>query len=177
MRRIAPSSGVILLSAGIVFSTVLLLIAVHLTKNPVYQTILLLVSMGALFYSSHPLAHYAVAGITRVGVRYFFVGRSDFRKLGGAMGALGKSVFTIGIKLEPARVRRLSRSRGAILFGSGAIVSNALLAIELLAARLAGLSTLALALGAVLLFGSLATELLFSTKVGDLAKMKRELSS
>jgi hypothetical protein len=175
MRLLSPGSAVLLLSAGIILSIVLFL-ATSFTRNSFYQDILLLISMGAIFYSSHPLAHYVIAVFSRVGVRYFFVSRSDFRRLGGPLGALGKSLVTIGVKLEPAQVRQLSRSRRAFLFGSGAIVSNVLLAFELLSGLLTGLSSIALALGTLLFLASVATELFFSTKVGDLRKMQRELS-
>jgi hypothetical protein len=175
MRRLALSTALVVLPAGIVLSIVLFSIA-SFTKNALVQTILLVVSMAALFYSSHALSHYVAAVLSRVGVRYFFVAKSDFRRLSGLLGTLGKSALTIGIKFEPAKVRQLPRMRRAFLFGSGAIVSNALLAAVLLAAWLARLPLLALVLGVLFLLVSVGTEVMFGTKVGDLRKMRRELS-
>ncbi len=176
MRRFKPSGGLLLLAVGTIISVVLVTAGL-LASNYLLQTILLLASMGLLFYSSHPLAHYIVAKIYKVNVKYFFLSKSDFRKLRGNLGSLGNFLLTIGVKLDSAQLSNLSKVRRGFVFGAGAIVSNVLLAVEVIFAWLAGFNTIAMILATLFLLVNLGTELIFSTRVGDLAKMKKELRS
>ena len=107
----------LLLASGVVVSIVLLLLTRYGT-NFILQTVLLLASMGLIFFASHPLSHYVVAKIYGVDVKYFFLGRSDFRKLGGALGKIGELVPTIGTKLDLDQTRALSKNSRGFLFGS-----------------------------------------------------------
>lgn len=164
-----------MLVSGVIISIVLLLLTRYAT-NFILQTVLLLASMGLIFFASHPLSHYFVAKMYGVNVKYFFLGRSDFRKLGGTLGKIGELVPTIGTKLDLDQTRALSKNRRGFLFGSGAIVSNLLMLFPLIAGWFFGLSYVALALGGLFFVASLGTEFAFGTKVGDLSKMKRELA-
>lgn len=164
-----------LLIVGIIVSMILLALET-VEINFVIQTILLLVSMLLLFYASHPLAHYVVARIYGVRVKYFFVGKSDFGKLGGPFNPISRLLVTIGTKLDLDRAKTLSRKKRGFLFGSGAIVSTVLIAIPLIFAWFENLNSIALIFGSLFFILNLGSELAFSTKAGDLSKMKRELS-
>jgi hypothetical protein len=141
------------------------------------QSVCLLVSMILIFYCSHPLAHYLVGMAYGVKTTYFFVGKSDFRKLGGALGSLSGLMPTIGTKFDSPDVSALDKMRRGFLFGSGAIVSNVLMSVPLVIAIAFSFNLIALALGTLLFLATLGSELLFSTKIGDLYKMKRALST
>jgi hypothetical protein len=132
--------------------------------------------MILIFYVLHPLAHYVVGLAYGVKTKYFFLGRSDFGKLGGILGRIGKVMPTIGTKFDSTQLAAISGAGRGFLFGSGTIVSNVALLAPLLLAIFLGFNIIALILGTLLLLGSLATELIFGTKVGDLYKMKREFS-
>ena len=133
--------------------------------------------MGLLFYLSHPLGHYFVARMFGVHVDYFFVGKSDFRKLKmEPMRTIGNSLPTIGTKLNKSKLESLAPQQKGYIFGSGVILSSALMGIQLGYASVAGFSFLALLLGAILFVGTLVLEFVFSTKVGDLSKMRNPTS-
>lgn len=153
----------------------LLLVYSRTASSLVVQVIAMLVSMGLVFYASHPLGHFFAARAYGVRTEYFFVGRSDFRKLNlKPMRLIGGLTPTIGTKLKQDELASLSpRGRGYV-FGAGVIVSNALVGIQLVYVLVAGFSPPAAILGALFLIATLATELVFSTKVGDLGKMRRE---
>lgn len=143
------------------------------TTSPLLHAAGLLASMGLLFYSSHPLGHYFVARIFGVHVDYFFVGKSDFRKLKmKPMRTIGNTLPTIGTRLNRSRLESLAPHQKGYIFGSGVILSSALMGIQLGYASVAGFSFLALLLGAILFVGTLVLEFVFSTKVGDLSKMR-----
>ncbi|MCL5067503.1 MAG: hypothetical protein M1368_04015 [Thaumarchaeota archaeon] len=166
MRKLSPVSGVLLLVSGVVVSVAILLLTRY-TTNFILQTILLLSSMGLIFFSSHPLSHYVVARLYGVDVKYFFLGKSDFRKLGGTLGKFGDFLPTIGTKVDLDQTRKLSKKRRGFLFGSGAIVSSVLMLFPLVVGLIFGLNYVALILGTLLFIGSLGTELVFSTKAGE----------
>ena len=131
--------------------------------------------MGLLFFFSHSLVHFIVAKIYRVKVTYFFVGKSDFRKLSGPIGRIGGLVTTIGTKFDSSQLS-LSRGKRAFLFGSGAIVSNVLIGFMLLIAFFFDFASIALIFGFLFFVTAVFTEISFGTKVGDLEKMRREYS-
>ena len=153
----------------------LLLVYSRASSNQVVQAITMLVSMGLVFYASHPLGHFLVARAYGVRTEYFFVGRSDFRKLElKPMSLVGGLTPTIGTKLKKDELASLPPRRRGYVFGAGVIVSNALVGIELAYVLVAGFSLPAVVLGALFFVATVATELAFSTKVGDLGKMRRE---
>jgi hypothetical protein len=143
--------------------------------NIVVQSLVTLVSMVVVFFASHPLGHLFLARAYGVGTEYFFVGRSDFRKLNLKVASVvGGLVPTIGTKLRKDELAKLLPRKRGYVFGAGVIVSNALVGIELVCVLVAGFSLPAVLLGALLFISILATEVLFSTKVGDLGKMAAE---
>ncbi len=139
------------------------------------QAVVVLVSMGTTFYASHPLGHFLTAKAYGVGTRYFFVGRSDFGKLESKPMAVVASLLpTIGTKLNKSELASIPPKGRGRIFGAGVIFSTTLMAIQSAYVFIMGFNLLAIVF-ALLFFGAtLATEFLFSTKVGDLAKMAAE---
>lgn len=175
-KRRFPASFSKVLIVGIITGFAILYVA-SVSASAGVQTILLLISMALIFFTSHPLAHYLAGLIYGVDTKYFFISTSEFRKLGGFLGSLGKTIPTIGVKFQTSQVASIGKLRRSFLFGSGVIVSNVIMGVLVSLAFVLGFSLVASALGMLFLLASLATEFLFSTKVGDLYKMKRELSS
>ncbi len=173
-RRISTWTASPLLLLCVALS-ILGLVYARLSSNPVIQALTVLISMAVVFFASHPLGHLLSARAFGVGTEYFFVGRSDFRKLPlKAVSLVGGLLPTVGTKLKKDELARLPARRRAYVFGAGVILSNALVGIELLYVLVAGFSLPTALLGAVFFVAMLATELLFSTKVGDLGKMRNE---
>ncbi len=171
--RINSKAGLAALLGGSLIS-VLILTYTSTTKTPLLQTIALLVSMGLLFYSSHPLGHYFVARMFGVPVDYFFLGKSDFRKLKmRPMSTIGNYLPTIGTKLNRTRLESLAPSEKGYVFGAGVILSNILMGIQFAYVLVAGFGLLAVLPSAIFFVGTLVVEFIFSTKVGDLSKMKK----
>ncbi|MDA4117116.1 MAG: hypothetical protein OK455_02100 [Thaumarchaeota archaeon] len=143
--------------------------------SPVIQLLAVLVSMGVIFYASHPLGHFFTAKAYGVGTEYFFVGRSDFRKLDTKpMSMVGNLVPTIGTKLKKSEFTLLPPRKRGYVFGSGVILSVALMGIQLVYVFIGGFNILAVVFAFLFFAATLATEFLFSTKVGDFAKMTGE---
>jgi hypothetical protein len=145
------------------------------SSNIEVQSLVMLISMVIVFFASHPLGHLFLARAYGVETEYFFVGRSDFRKLNLKVASVvGGLVPTIGTKLRKDQLAKLLPRKRGYVFGAGVIVSNALVAIEFVCVLVAGFSIPAVFVGALLFISMLATEVLFSTKVGDLGKMAAE---
>ena len=145
-------------------------------RSELIQAIVFIVSMVLIWYASHPLSHYISAKILGVRTLYFYIGTTEMRSLDYPISKiLDKYFITIGTKLETQKLKSLSRGRRSFVFGAGTIVSTWVAALTLGCAVVLGFSLAALLLGSLFFFGTLATELLFSTKAGDLAKMNREL--
>ncbi len=145
------------------------------SSSVVVQTLVVLISMVVGFFASHPLGHLFLARTYGVGTDYFFVGRSDFRKLPiKAVKLAGGLMPTIGTKLKKDQLANLPPRKRGYIFGAGVIVSNTLVGIELVYVLASGFGLPAVLLGAVFFAAMLATEVLFSTKVGDLGKMANE---
>jgi hypothetical protein len=171
--RPGPASSLLVLVGAL---AALLLVYSKGSSDLVVQALTVLVSMGLVFYSSHALGHFFTAMAYGVRTEYFFVGRSDFRKLRmKPMSLIGGLMPTIGTKLRKDELASLPPRKRAYIFGAGVIVSNALVGIELVYVLVAGFSVAAALLGALFFVATLATELMFSTKVGDLGKMRKEL--
>lgn len=152
----------------------LLLVYSRASSNLVVQVLTMLVSMVLVFYVSHPLGHFFTARAYGVGTEYF-VGRSDFRKLRlKPMSLVGGLMPTIGTKLKKDGLASLSPRKRGYVFGAGVIVSNALVAVQLVYVLVAGFSLPAVIVGILFFVVMLSTEFLFSTKVGDLGKMRNE---
>jgi hypothetical protein len=172
--RISPALASSLLTLVAVLSA-LPLVYSRGSSSLVVQVVAVLVSMGIIFYASHPLGHFFTARAYGVGTEYFFVGRSDFRKLRmKPMSHVVGLMPTIGTKLKKEDLSLLPTRKRGYIFGAGVIVSNALVGIELLYVLAAGFRLPAVLLGALFFAATLATELLFSTRVGDLGKMASE---
>src|SRR5712692_4005149 len=77
------------------------------SSRVVVQTLVVLISMVVGFFASHPLGHLFLARTYGVGTDYFFVGRSDFRKLPiKAVKLAGGLMPTIGTKLKKDQDRK-----------------------------------------------------------------------
>jgi hypothetical protein len=161
----------------VAFLSALVLFYSRTSTNQLVQPLTMLVSMGLLFFSSHPLGHFLVARAEGVRTEYFFIGRSDFRKLKlKPMSMVGALVPTIGTKLRKDELAPLPPRKRGYIFGAGVIVSNALIGIELVYVLVTGFGPVSIALGLLFFVATVATELLFSTKVGDLVKMRNEFN-
>jgi len=172
--RVSPGLASSLLVLVAVLSTLLLIYSRN-SGNVVVQAFTMLVSMVLVFYATHPLGHFFTARAYGVGTEYFFVGRSDFRKLRlKPMSLVGGLMPTIGTKLKKDGLASLSPRKRGYVFGAGVIVSNALVGVQLLYVLVAGFSLPAVLLGLLFFVVMLSTEFLFSTKVGDLGKMRSE---
>jgi hypothetical protein len=173
-RRVSPAIASSLLLVVLLVSALLLVYAGTLS-NAAIQALAMLVSMVLVFYAGHPLGHFVTAAAYGVRTEYFFVGRSDFRKLKlKPMSLVGGLMPTIGTKLNKDQLASLPPRRRGYVFGAGVIYSNTAVGIELLHVLVAGFSLLAILLGTLFFLVMLATEFLFSTKVGDLGKMRKE---
>jgi len=173
--RISPRLATPLLVV-IVLVSALLLVYAGATSDVAIQVLAMLVSMALVFYASHPLGHFVMALAYGVRTEYFFVGRSDFRKLKlRPMSLIGGLMPTIGTKLNKDQLASLSPRKRGYVFGAGVIYSNAAVGIELLHVLIAGFSLPAILLGVLFFVVTLASEFMFSTKVGDLGKMRKEL--
>ena len=173
-RKVNSGLAISLLILGVVVSSLALVYAMDL-KSPLVQMLVVLVSMGIAFYCGHPLGHFLTARAYGVGTEYFFLGRSDFRKLEmRPMRVAGRLLPTIGTKLKKSELLSLPPRKKGYVLGSGVIFSITLAAIQLVYVFIAGFSLLAVIFAALFLVATLATELLFSTEVGDLAKMTGE---
>jgi len=176
-RRMSPRLAAPLLLLVALLSAILLVYS-RGSSNALVQVITMLVSMGLVFYSGHPFGHYVVAKAYGVGTDHFFVGRSDFRKLKTKpMSIIGGLIPTIGTKLNKDQLASLPPRKRGYVFGAGVIFSNTLVGIEFVYVLVARFSLPAVILGAVFFVGTLATEFMFSTQVGDLGKMRREFNT
>ncbi|MHB8566474.1 MAG: hypothetical protein ACYC7D_09915 [Nitrososphaerales archaeon] len=175
-RKISSAAGLFLITLMLILSIFLLGLS-EITDDAILQTIILLASMGLVFFSTHPLAHYIAARLYGVNVPYFFLSPSDFRNLDFQIAKiLGSKIPTVGTKLDRESLSRLGPKERGRIFGVGAIASSLLIVLPLIYAITARFALLALSLGAVFFIVTIGTELTLSTKVGDLAKMKRESS-
>src|SRR5579875_230924 len=175
-RKISTAVGLCIIALLLVLSAVFLYLSSLTATNLILNALLLIVSMALVFFSTHPLAHYIVAGIYGVRVEHFFIAPSDFRKL-NQRGAkfFGSKVPTLGTKLDRGTLSGISSEKRARIYGAGAIASSILILVPLIYSATIGRgSPIAILLGILFFAGNLAFELEFSTKVGDLSKMKRE---
>ena len=145
-------------------------------SSSLHQTFLSLISMAMVFFSLHPLAHFFAGMIYGVKTKYFFLSRSDFRKLSGIIGKIGNSIPTIGVKFDSSHLAAVPRLKRAFIFGAGAVTSNVGILVIVSLSVVLKFGIISIILGTLFFLASLGTELLFSAKVGDLSKMRRELA-
>ena len=173
-KKVDSGLAASVLTLGVIVSLLTLAYA-RTSSSSVIQLVVVLLSMGLMFYSSHPLGHFFTARAYGVGTEYFFLGKSDFRKLKlKPVSGLGAMMPTIGTRLERGQLTSLAPRKRGYIFGSGVIFSVALMAVQLFYVFIAGFSFLSLVFASLFFVATLATEVLFSTKVGDLAKMETE---
>jgi hypothetical protein len=183
-RRIPTGLGLLLLIVLEVFGIALLFISSsssNIIRGVAAQAILFVVSMIIIWYAAHPLSHYLAARISRVRTLFFFIGPSDMGKSGESPSILRKIspfLITVGTKLDRARLAALSKMRRGWILGIGAIAGLIILAlIELFAIFASKLSLASLVLGGLFFLLTLGTEIVLSTKSGDISKMRKEQQS
>lgn len=182
-KKISVAAGLLLDAIGFIVAGLILAFIPNLRLPipagvTVPQIVALLASMGLAFFAAHSLGHFSTALALGVRTKYFFIAPSDFRNLNiKAAKKLGGLVPTIGTKFDGKYLNASTAKRRAIVMGSGVIVSSIVMLVPLLYAFAARFVPLALGLGTAFYLANLATEVAFSTKVGDLYKMKRELNA
>jgi hypothetical protein len=182
--KVPNFSGLATLSIGIIVGVTLLILSKMLGHGDLFfslfQAIPFLFGTVIIWYCSHPLSHYLSARALGVRTLFFYIGRSEMRNAGiRFVRAISPLMITLGTKLDGSTLNSplVSRRGRAFIYGAGAIVSSCLVALIFLYCALAGYRTLTVAITALFLAFSVASEIGLSTKNGDLAKMKRALSS
>jgi hypothetical protein len=176
-RKVPTALGFSLLIVAEAFGIALLYLSSIVTQA-VVQAILFLISMVIIWYAAHPLSHFVVAKFCGVRTLFFFIGPSDMGKSGPSIAQkISPFLITVGTKLDSPKLVVVSRNRRAWIFGSGALVGVIILAvIESFAILDFKFGILSLVLGGLFFLLTVGTELVLSTKSGDLSKMKKELS-
>lgn len=176
-KRLSAALGPSLLVIVEAFGIAILFLSSSITQV-ILQAILFLVSMVVIWYAAHPLSHFAVAKIYGVRTLFFFIGSSDIGKNGPSIvKKISPYLITVGTKLDRSRLLAISKTRRAWILGSGALVGVIVLAlIESFAILDFKFNTVSLVLGGIFFLLTVGTELVLSTKSGDLSKMKKELS-
>ncbi len=172
-RRIKTTYGALALLVAVVVSLGLIWISSFLSTLP--QLITFMVGMILLWYVAHPLAHLIVASANGISVRYFYLGRTELSKAFEVAKPVSKYVLTIGTKLDTEKFHAHPRSTRALVMGSGVITSTTVSALVLIYAFVGGLGVYTVILGGLFFIITLATEILYSTKSGDLKKMKDQM--
>ena len=176
MRKVSVSLGVALLVIAEVLSIAVLFVST-ITKEAIAQALLFLISMVIIWYVAHPISHYTIARIFGVPTMFFFLGPSDIGKSGPSLlKKLAPLFITIGTKLDYSKLVLVSGNRRAWIFGSGALIGVLVLALlESIAILSFRFNEISLVLGGLIFLLTIGTELVLSTKSGDLSKMKKEL--
>jgi hypothetical protein len=175
--KVPVGLGLVLLVIAEAFGIALIFLSSMITLAAA-QAVLFLVSMVIIWYASHPLSHFVLAKIWGVNTVSFFLGPSDIGKSGPSfVKKISPILMTIGTKLDRAKLLALPKSRRAWIFGSGALVGVVILALIESAAILDfNYNVASLVLGGLFFLLTIGTELLLSTKSGDLSKMRKELA-
>ena len=176
-KRLPAALGISLLVIAEAFGIALLFLSSNNTQI-ILQAILFLVSMVVIWYAAHPLSHFVVAKICGVRTLFFFIGPSDIGKNGPSIAKkISPFLITVGTKLDRSSLLAISKTRKAWILGSGALVGVIILAlIESFAILDFKFNTVSPVLGGLFFLLTVGTELVLSTKSGDLSKMKKELS-
>jgi hypothetical protein len=154
-RIIASTRFTVLVLLLCVSASVLGLVYAGRPSDGAIQMPLLLVLPMVTFFASHPLGHFFLARAYGVGTAYFFIGRSDFRKLqSGTVSTVGGLVPTIGTKLKSRDLARLSPRKRGYISVPGVIASSSLVGLELCYALTTGFGLLASAAGIVSFAGA-----------------------
>ncbi len=121
-----------------------------------------------LWFFPHTLTHYITGTMLGIRFRYYFIGRSSIRKIGGVFSMIAGRLPVLGIRVEVESLRRARPVSRLIMFSSGAIASSLLpyipSTILYSADKLWGTPLLALATL------NLAFTMYFSPKVGDIRR-------
>lgn len=178
--KVSPKRGALILIIIEILGFFLLYLSSQVTQF-ILQGIMFLVSMIVIWYASHPLAHAMFAKIFGVPILFFYVGRSEMGRMGNST-TIAKKVspflITIGTKLDRSKLSIMSRNRRAWTLGAGALVGIVILAIiESFAIASFRFGLFSLIFGGLFFTLTIGTELLLSTKSGDLFKMKEQFAS
>jgi hypothetical protein len=178
VRKGVPSRlGALLLSILEIVGIVILFLSA-LIVQPILQAIVFIVSVVIVWFTSHPLAHFITAKLCRVRTLFFYIGRSELRSSNFSITKkLASHLVTVGIKLDQAQMKLVSKSKRAWIYGSGALVGIVVIAaIESYALLDLRYNIISLALGGLFFLITLITELTLSTQSGDLSKMRKEIA-
>ena len=85
-------------------------------------------------------------------------------------------MITIGVKLDPITLSSASPLNRGLIFAVGVVASNVAMFLVLVGAAILHYPIIGLVIGGLVEIASVASELLGSTKVGDLSKMRREFA-
>lgn len=117
---------------------------------------------GALLVTTHSLGHLVVGSILGIGFQYWFLGKPSFPLQGG-------------VKIDYSSYLRATAQSRAWMHAAGAIVTKAMPFLLIGAAVAADLPTWAVALLPVIGVGVIVLDAVWSTKMSDWKKYKREM--
>lgn len=169
VRRISIGAGTLLQVVAVLVGLALAVLA-GVTRNLPLSLFMSLLSWGALWMFSHCLAHYLAGRAFGISFEYYFIGRSDIRKLRlPLIASLASFMPALGIKTNEESMRAASSSAKARMFRAGAIASMSLpffvpVVQFLFEQRVVGSIMMALSLA------NLGFTLYFSPRAGDFKK-------
>jgi len=105
--------------SGTVLGLVLLYLATYVM--PPLRAILTLMAFLALWYFPHTFFHYIVGKFFDIGFSYYFVGRTNLRKLIKPVGKI--PIPLLGIKIDRNSFDKVDRWKKRIMFLSGVFAS------------------------------------------------------
>jgi hypothetical protein len=159
--RLPAGPGHILFTAATIAAVIAIVISDRFPKTP--RTLVFLAAFAVLLISTHTLAHLVVGRLFGIRFTHYFLG--------------GPPPPRPGLKTDYATYLRSSPKRRAAMHASGAVVTK-IIPFALIPAALA-LSVHRWAVWVLAAIGALqiVTDVLFSTKVSDWMKVKRELKA
>ncbi len=154
---------------GIILGLIILF-SVDLIPYYVFKLLALLFSWFCFWYFSHCIAHYIVGKILNINFLYYYVGRSGLIKLElPIISHIFRFIPVLGIKIDRASLRKVSKQRIAIMYISGALASM-LCPLVSLTYSLINLDYYTTLLIGILTLTNILFTLHFSSKVGDFSK-------
>ncbi|MEM4211512.1 MAG: hypothetical protein QXX16_00395 [Nitrososphaerota archaeon] len=158
-----------------IFLGAIMLCLVSLMYNPLLRLVSLFVAWLCFWYFSHCLAHYIVGRLLGVNYLYYYFGRSSLIKLNlRPISFIMKFVPVLGIKIDKASFKNVSRYRKAATYASGAFASMLAPLIPFIYSAIYLDLFTTLAFGFIT-FGNIIFTLYFSSKVGDLSRARKAL--
>ncbi|HJS71658.1 MAG TPA: hypothetical protein VJ858_02945 [Acidimicrobiia bacterium] len=133
------------------------------TLNGLTAVIVFYLGFGALLVTTHSLGHLLVGSILGIGFQYWFLGKPSFPLQGG-------------VKIDYASYLRARAESRAWMHAAGAIVTKAMPFLLIGAALAAGLPTWAVVLLPIIGVGVIVLDAVWSTKMSDWKKYKREMA-